>query len=300
MRLLLCCCLLLLSACQTARPLPPLPAWQSPQGREHADLGLIRDLRSGASLTPAQLVEQLAAAPRVLVGEQHDNPDHHRLQLWLLQALATQRPQGSLLLEMLTPDQQDRVIAAHAATLDGQAPADLPAALAWQNNWDWALYGPIVRYALEQPYPLQAANLNRGEVMQIYAARPELQGRLSTTAAVRETLLADIRESHCGLLPETQMPAMLAVQQQRDRRMAERLQAALSPALLLAGGFHVKRDLGVPLHLVDQGVDTGTLVLQLAEVDKPVSAASADFVWYSAALPEQDHCASLRRPAPAQ
>jgi uncharacterized iron-regulated protein len=297
MRLLLCCCLLLLSACQTLAPLPPIPAWQSPQGREHADLGLIRDLRSGASLTPAQLVEQLAAAPRVLVGEQHDNPDHHRLQLWLLQALATQRPQGSLLLEMLNPDQQDKVVAAHAATLNGQAPADLPTALAWQKNWDWALYGPIVRYALAQPYPLQAANLNRSEIMQIYAARPALQGQLSTTALVRETLLADIRESHCDLLPEDQLPAMLAVQQYRDRRMAERLQAAPTPALLLAGGFHAKRDLGVPLHLADLGIDAGTLVLQLAEVGKPVSTASADFVWYSTALPEKDHCATLRRPA---
>lgn len=299
MRLLLCCCLLLLSACQTATPLPPLPAWQSPQGREHADLGRIIDLRSGVSLTPAQLVERLAAAPRVLVGEQHDNPDHHRLQLWLLQALAAQRPQGSLLLEMLNPNQQERVIRTHAATLDGQAPADLPAALAWQKSWDWALYGPIVRYALAQAYPLQAANLNRSEIMQIYAARPELQGRRSTTAAVRETLLADISEAHCGLLPEAQLPAMLAVQQQRDRRMAERLLAAPTPALLLAGGFHGARDLGVPLHLADLG-DAGALVLQLAEVGKPVSAASADFVWYSAALPEQDHCASLRRPEPAR
>ncbi len=300
MRLLLCGCLLLLSACQVLAPLPPLPAWQSPQGHEHADLGRIIDLRSGASLTPAQLVEQLAAAPRVLVGEQHDNPDHHRLQLWLLQALATRRPQGSLLLEMLNPDQQERVIRTHAATLDEQAPADLPAALAWQKNWDWALYGPIVRYALAQPYPLQAANLERREIMQVYAAQPVLSGQLSTTAAVRETLLADIRESHCGLLPEAQLPAMLAVQQQRDRRMAERLQAAPTPAVLLAGGFHAARDLGVPLHLADLGSESGTLVLQLSEVGKPVSVASADFVWYSAALPETDHCASLRRPASAQ
>ena len=132
------------------------------------------------------------------------------------------------------------------------------------------------------------------EIMQIYAQRPSLSGARSTAAPVRERLLADIRESHCGLLPEAQLPAMLAVQQQRDRRMAERLLAAPTPALLIAGAFHVRRDLGVPVHLADLGVESGTLVLQLAEVGKPVSAASADFVWYSAALPEQDHCAALR------
>ena len=47
-----------------------------------------------AQATPLR-VERLAKAPRVLVGEQHDNPDHHALQLWLSRELAAQRPQGS-------------------------------------------------------------------------------------------------------------------------------------------------------------------------------------------------------------
>ncbi|MCE6983871.1 iron(III) ABC transporter, partial [Pseudomonas frederiksbergensis] len=86
-------------------------------------------------------------------------------------------------------------------------------------------------YALRQPYALLAANLDRAQVMQVYTQHPTLEGHASTTQQVQATLLADIRSSHCGLLPEPQMPAMLAVQQQRDRRMAERLLAAPSPAL---------------------------------------------------------------------
>ena len=106
-----------LAGCQSmpASPaLPPLPAWQSPEGRGHAELGLIREMASGKALTPEQLLQRLAGVPRVLVGEQHDNPDHHALQLWLLRALEQQRPQGSLLLEMLEPAQQARVVAAKA------------------------------------------------------------------------------------------------------------------------------------------------------------------------------------------
>ncbi|RJG10479.1 iron(III) ABC transporter [Pseudomonas cavernicola] len=292
MRFFVLLCSLALAACQSV---PPLPAWQSPEGLEHADLGVIRDLRSGEQLTPRQLIERLAKAPRVLVGEQHDNPDQHALQLWLLQALVAQRAQGSLLLEMLNPDQQAKVEQARVAMAAGQPLADLPGALAWQQNWDWALYGPILRYALAQPYPVLSANLDRGEIMQIYAARPALSGTASTAAVVRAPLLAQIRESHCGLLPEDQLPAMLAVQQQRDRRMAERLLAAPEPAILFAGAFHVRRDLGVPLHLADLGAAQGSQVLILTEVGKPVAAETADFVWYSAAQPEQDHCAKLRR-----
>ncbi|MCW2270154.1 ChaN family lipoprotein [Pseudomonas sp. JUb96] len=294
MRLLSLCLVGLLTACQSHSVQPP-PAPIAPQGRDHAELGVIRELATGQTLTPQQLVERLAVASRVLVGEQHDNPDHHALQLWLLRQLATQRAQGSLLMEMINPNQQENVDAAQAAARAGKAPSDLFKALAWQANWDWSVYGALVTYAVKQPYPLLAANLDRAQIMQIYKQRPTLEGTASTTPYVQSTLLNDIRGSHCGLLPEAQMPAMLAVQQQRDRRMAESLLAAPTPAVLLAGAFHVRKDLGVPLHLSDLGAKEGNSVLILAEVGKTVSAESTDYVWYTAAQPEQDHCAKLRR-----
>jgi uncharacterized iron-regulated protein len=292
MRIALLLVAALLSACQAS--LPALPAWQSPEGLQHAELGQIVELHTGARLTPEQLLTRLAAAPKVLVGERHDNPDHHALQLWLLRALAAQRPQGSLLLEMLTPDQQVKVEQVRAAIAAGQAPQDILGALNWQPGWAWSLYGPLVQHALRQPYPLLAANLERREVMQIYAQVPQLQGQASTAQPVREALLEQIRQSHCNLLPESQLPAMLAVQQQRDRRMAEALLAAPAPSLLFAGAFHVRRELGVPLHLQDLGAAEGVQVLILAEVGSQVDAESADYVWYTPAQPEQDHCAKLR------
>ena len=292
MRTLWMALLLLLAGCQAA--LPPLPDWQSPEGRQHAQLGQIIELSSGRHLSPAQLVERLAGSPRVLVGEQHDNPDHHALQLWLLQALAARRAQGSLLLEMLGPDQQDRVEATRQRLADGQAPADLPAALAWQPGWDWALYGPVVRHALAQPYPTLPANLRRDEVMSIYRQPPPLAGAQSNAPLVRQELLQQIRLAHCDKLPDSQLPAMLAVQQQRDRRMAEALLAAPPPSLLLAGAYHVRRDLGVPLHLADLGHPQGTQVLILAEVGSRGGAGQADYLWYTPALAEQDHCAGIR------
>ena len=294
MRILLLCLIPLLAACQSRGVLPP-PAPIAPEGRDHAQLGQIVELASGQVITPQQLVEHLAKAPRVLVGEQHDNPDHHALQLWLSRELAAQRPQGSLLLEMLNPDQQARVEQVQAEVRAGRMPVDTIAALAWQPGWDWGLYGALVQYQLRQPYPLLAANLDRAEIMQIYQARPTLQGTASTAPAVQEKLQADIRESHCGLLPDSQIPAMLAVQQQRDRRMAERLLAAPQPAMLLAGAFHVRKDLGVPLHLADLGAGEGNLVLILAEVGKQPAADSADYVWYTAANAPEDHCAKLRK-----
>lgn len=279
MRLMMILAVLMLSACQHVSVPPPI-------------VGEIRDLRTGQTLTAQELVMRLAKPSRLIVGEQHDNRDHHALQRWLLQALGEQRPQGSLLLEMLTPDQQQRVDdVRHASTL----PADLPDALAWEPGWDWNLYGPVVRFALTQPYPLLAANLNTVEVRAFYAQPPILSGARSNTASVKAELLTQISESHCGLLPASQMPAMLAVQQQRDRRMVERLLAAPTPALLFAGAYHARKDVGVPIHALDLGASEAPTVLMLVQQGSEVTAAMADYVWYTPATPAPDYCAEMRK-----
>lgn len=279
MRVMMILAVLMLSACQHVSTPPPV-------------VGEIRDLRTGQALTAEELVLRLAKPSRLIVGEQHDNRDHHALQRWLLQVLGEQRPQGSLLLEMLTPDQQQRVDhVRHASTL----PADLPDALAWEPGWDWNLYGPIVRFALTQPYPLLAANLDTVEVRAVYAQPPILSGARSSAAPVKAELLAQISDSHCGLLPASQMPAMLAVQQQRDRRMAERLLAAPTPSLLFAGIYHARKDVGVPIHALDLGAPEAPTVLMLAQQGSEVTAAMADYVWYTPATPAPDYCAEMRK-----
>jgi uncharacterized iron-regulated protein len=193
---------------------------------------------------------------------------------------------------MLTPDQQPRVDDVRRTSTP---PADLPGALAWQSGWDWNLYGPIVRFALTQPYPLLAANLDTPEVRAVYANPPTLSGSRSNAASVKDELLKQVSESHCGLLPTSQMPAMLAVQQQRDRRMAERLLAAPTPSLLFAGAYHARKDVGAPIHVLDLGEPQAPAVLMLAEQGSEVTPAMADYVWYTPATPPQDYCAQMRK-----
>ncbi|MBG6565567.1 ChaN family lipoprotein [Pseudomonas aeruginosa] len=293
MRIRLFAFCLLLGGCQSQ--LPPLPDWQSPEGRDDPQTGRIVELRSGVTLSPQQLVARLAAAPRVIVGEKHDNPEHHAVELWLAQALGEYRAQGSRLLEMLDPGQQPRVDAVRVQLGTGKPVANLEQALDWQKGWDWTQYGPLVSWAVAQPAPLLAANLQRSEIMRIYRERPPLPGTASRRDSVRLPLLAQIRESHCGMLPDDQLPAMLAVQQQRDRRMAERLRDAPLPAMLVAGRFHARRDLGVPVHLRDLGAEKGAQVLMLVEAGQAVTTREADYAWYTPAQPDKDYCAEMKK-----
>lgn len=264
-----------------------LPPWVSPEGHDDPRVGMVLDTANGIWLTPPMLVESLASAAHVLVGEKHDNPDHHRLQLWLLQQLHGRRPQGSLLMEMIEPTQQAAV-----DHLQGELPQTetaLESQLDWRAGWDWALYGPLVRWGLTQPERLLAANLTEEEIRGIYDAPPPRSSVYG--AAAVELLSQTISSSHCGKLPEDQVPAMFSVQQARDEQMVEQLVDAPAPAMLLAGNFHVRKDVGVPLHWPADGLPA-PLVVMLVEVggDLP-DRAQADFVWLTAGLPVQDYCA---------
>ena len=243
----------------------------------------IVDLHSGQKLTPQQLLAKLGDRPRVIVGEKHDNLQHHQIEQWLVESLPRQRTQGSVLMEMITPSQQDKVNVVkdqlkQGKTLTGQ---QITEQTAWQKGWTWELYSGVTTAALAGSYPLLSANLDRSEIKKFYEHPLAVTGALSTQPSVREAIAKTIEESHGGKLEPKQAKAMLAIQQQRDRRMAESLLAAPTPALLIVGGYHANRALGVPLHVEDIAPMTELTVVMLAEEGVKVDKSNADFVWYT-------------------
>ncbi|QGH64378.1 ChaN family lipoprotein [Serratia proteamaculans] len=250
------------------------------------NLGKITDLRSGESLSPEQLLTRLAAQPRVIVGEKHDNPYHHQIELWLVENLPQQRPQGSVLMEMINPSQQAKVSQVKQWLQSNPRVRDERVAelIDWQPGWKWPLYGDLTMAAMRAPYPLWSANLDRDEIMAFYQQPVFPQGQLSVRPAVQKALEETIRTSHGGKIEPQQLHAMLAIQQQRDRRMAERLLAAPTPALLIAGGYHASKSVGVPLHVQDLQPTALPTVLMLAEPGVPVDKQVADYLWVTPAI----------------
>ena len=125
-----------------------------------------------------------------------------------------------------------------------------------------------------------------------------------------QQLNLDIDESHCGLLPESQFPAMVRVQQARDYNMANSMASpeAGKLSVLVAGNYHVRRDLGVPNYLLAREKtlkNEDILTLSFMEVEPgeadPVvylqqfkSQLAFDYVWFTPAISDADYCASLR------
>ncbi|EHM39526.1 ChaN family lipoprotein [Hafnia alvei] len=282
---------LALSACSQ----PTLTRPSRPSAlKEIETTGKIIDLRSGDSITSQQLLTQLASAPRLIVGEKHDNEKHHLIEIWLIKNLPQQRSQGSVLLEMLTANQQPRVDQLKQWLKDDPMVREgrIQHLLSWEQGWPWEMYHGVVMQALRAPYPLLVANINRDRVQDLYKNPRIPAGKISTAPDVQNAIRETITNMHDGKIDQTQLNAMLAIQQQRDRFMAQQLLAAPTPALLIAGGYHAAKQMGVPLHMQDLTPASRPVVLMLAETGMNITFAQADYVWY-VPQPEANSLAGL-------
>src|SRR5690348_2390749 len=76
-------------------------SWKSPLGRDHPLTGRIWDVSSTRFINRETLVNRLAGADFVLLGERHDNPDHHLLQAEVLRSLIAVGRRPAVGFEML-------------------------------------------------------------------------------------------------------------------------------------------------------------------------------------------------------
>lgn len=276
MTCLMLCGSLMLAACQ--QPV------RTPSQDETSLLptsSLIRNAQTGEQLAPDELLSALSHAPTVIVGEEHTNVAHHDIELWLIKNLQKKRPQGSVLLEMIDSDQQEAINRVKHAVQTGTTLREtrIQTVLNWNSGWPWPLYRGVVLTALEGEYPLLAANISREKVGDLYRKPVFPEGERTRDKSVQNALSAVITLMHNGDITPEQRQAMLSIQQNRDRFMAQQLMAAPQPALLIAGGYHAAKGVGVPVHLADLNADK-PVVLMLSTMGTNVSAGQADYIWF--------------------
>lgn len=240
------------------------------------------------STVPA-LLDRVMPTPLLMLGEQHDATEHQALQRDVVEALARRGQLAALVMEMVERGRSTQGLPSDADE------ARVREALGWaeQSGWAWPVYGPVVMAAVRSGVPVIGGNLPRAQ-MRTAMGNTTLDGTVSDGVLQRQR--DGIRDSHCGLLPESQIAPMTRIQLARDQTMAQAAVQAAIPGktvVLVAGNGHVRRDLGVPLHL-PPGVDHKVVMAQ-AGVAAAGAPPSADAVWTTAALAPRDHCAELKQ-----
>lgn len=298
----LLCSLLLASNAYSA-------GWISSLNQNHPMTGKIYDLENLQEISSENLFSVLRQAPAVLVGEKHDNPDHHEIESVILDEVLSKSSQQAVVMEMLDDSQTS---ALSALTGQEESP-DIKSALAWNDqSWPWEYYGPLIKQSLNSGATVEPGNLPRSQIREIYRKGSdtlEMDKRLKTallvTDGVREQLLDEVYVEHCKMMPRSNLSPMVDIQLARDARMADAIETSESDqVVLIAGSYHVRKSLGVPMHLRLRESNLDPVVIMIREVDASsldILASlnqlqpDADYVWFTPRFTDRDYCEDLAK-----
>ena len=228
----------------------------------------------------------------MILGEVHDNPEHHRRQAELITRLAP----SAVAFEMLTPEQ--------AAVANGtdRRDATLAEALGWaESGWPaWSLYEPVFQAAGDATiYGMALPRDDVSRAVKDGAATVFGPGadRFGLTAALPPAQQAE-REAHqqavhCNALPEFLLPGMVQAQRLRDavfaRTALKALEDTSGPVVVITGTGHARTDWGMPVAL--KHAAPAVIVVSVGQLEEsPEDEAPFDQWLVSEPAPREDPC----------
>jgi len=304
-------------ACQTnaAHPTHQAPS-DTPLESQNGLIGKIWDVKNGKFIDRQQLVKNVTASHYILLGETHDNLQHHKDHALLIQQIAAAQPHTAIGMEMVNSDQVSAIDKAKITSSN-----DLLAILEnSNNNWDYRkYYSSVLDSIFNAKLSINAVDLDKPELMNIlrggFAHAPkqiqQLIQKNPLTDQERESLKQEIEATHCGMATENMTKAMMLGQQVRDANIALNLFKISSdgvPAVvLISGSGHIRLDRGVPMYLHSLDTANSSISVAWLEVNKEFpsprdyaaqwsqSQLPFDFVVFTQQTERTDPCEEMKK-----
>jgi uncharacterized iron-regulated protein len=279
----------------------PESGFSSALGAQHPLLGKIYRGETREPVARDTLVSALDRARYLVLGETHDNRDHHQLQAQLLQHFLVAQPGAASAFEMLDEDDA-RALAQEPPV---RSSSELAQRVDWANSgWpDFALYQPIFDVAFNLRARIIAAHPSAEHVRASMTASDEAEARdlqidTPLPKAQVDAQYDEIREGHCGHANDQMLSAMQRAQVYKDAFMARALARSHVPTALIAGTGHARNDRAVPYFLRNAGK---TLSVAFLEVDdhrtdpRAYDTQAFDYVVFTPRASDEDPCEKFRK-----
>ena len=255
--------------------------------------GQILDIKEQKTITYTTLLEKLAAANVVFLGEVHNNPDHHLIQIQILQSLSHIWGHYTLAVEFL-PAQIQPLIDKY---LDGQIPeGEFLKKIDWHETWgfDYHFYRPLIDFQRYSGNPLAAINAPRDVVRKVAAKglkslsqreRLLIAQDIDLTDNRHRALLKEIYKSHSHDLLKN-FEYFYEAQCVWDETMAQNLATLIKDThtkiVVICGNGHLVYGLGIPKRLMRR-IKTSmvTLLPYTLKQTTLIKRNLADFVWFT-------------------
>lgn len=218
------------------------------------------DGERAAAVAHGALIAEVAGRDVVLLGERHEDADHHRWQLYTLAALHAQRPRMVIGFEVFPRRAQPVLDRWVEGTLTAQ---QFLAEVQWDKVWNLSaeLYLPLFEFARLHRIPMVALNVERSLTKEVSAkgwdavAEAEREG-VTRPAPAPQAYVDELARVHKEHKAVASLANFVAAQQTWDRAMAQALAARAGEALAVGiiGSGHLRHGHGVALQLRDLGV----------------------------------------------
>jgi uncharacterized iron-regulated protein len=262
---LLVLCLALLGSCagtrgDVAAPSPrPSVAEGTAPGAAGNRCGLWLDLYKGEPITYQDMLEDLASANVVYIGETHDLVRHHQMQAQIIEDLGKRGIKLVLGLEQMESFGQQALDRYARGEIDFNTLAD---ETAWATRWPgYRLYESLLEAARRHGARILALNARKETIAGVFQSggverldaerRKELPAAMQLDDPAYAKLLDLQLMVHMAANPE-RLRAMREAQIARDEHMAETLATYLRSdegrartAVVVCGGGHIEYGLGL-------------------------------------------------------
>lgn len=275
----------------------------------------IWDVKAQRFIGRDTLAAKLAVSDYILLGETHDNLQHHKNQAWVVEELVRRGFKPVVALEMVDESQAKKIAGKNYKSVDTFI-KDLNTV---KTGWEYqTLYKELFERLLAVNVALYGANLDRDTVIDIVRkgesqAPDDIKGQLQDNPLDEATKVAmrkEIIDTHCGMANDDMVAGMTLGQRVRDAAMAlamRRHKVENQPAVLIAGSGHARTDRGVPAYLNRSEPSALSTSVAWLEVDEEVAEVAAyakpwgvaelpfDYIWFTPRTEREDPCERMRR-----
>ncbi len=277
--------------------MPPLASVEGVS--RHFFVGQVIQIETGKSLTFEDFIGQLASRDLVFLGEVHDNPEHHLIQVQILQALIARHGPLTVAMEFFQKPQQ-KIIDHY---MEGKSTeSEFLKDVDWKKQWafDYSFYRPLILALKEKRGKILAINAPRNIVKKV--ARTGLDSLESDERALlpenidlnnkkhRAYIQEVFKDNAHGILKNFEFfyEAQCVWEDTMAANIAESLEGAEETLVALTGNGHIINKFGIPDRASARvPADVATVLLMPIEEGLTIAKDSADYVWLTGNYPRR-------------
>ncbi|USD39609.1 ChaN family lipoprotein [Ferrimonas sp. SCSIO 43195] len=248
--------------------------------------------QQGQPLTPQQLLQKMRHSDVIYLGETHDNPHHHQMQLQALTQLLDAGIRPALGFEFFFQQQtgwlMDFSLGQEESALvghnDGGEESALRRRLGWTHKAQWQYYAPLLRLARQYQLPVFGADLDVGlrlrlsrtDVDQLTTLERRLLPKSDLDSeAYRQLMLEQLDQAHCHHADHDSLQRLYTTWLVRNEAMADAIVAMRAdlteaqPVVMILGKGHTEFNMGVVERVAQRQPELRQLNIGLAEGQTP-------------------------------